>query len=141
MPKSKPKQFHKVLDDRSTEVDLALLADAVASQAGGQKLSSRERMIVGVIAAMLGAGGTGGVLTATIDMIRAPSPEVIARLDKMENAVFDGETNRITILEGGQQGLKDGQKAIAETARETFDIVNEAHPPRGRFGVPEHEPK
>ena len=129
----KPALFRKTDADGTESVDVVLLAEAVAAQSGGGKLSMRERAIVGILATLLGAGGTGGMLTAGMAWIQAPSPEVLQRLDKLDAAVFMNGENQIKTL------IKS-QNDIGKVARDTYDIVNTAHPPLGRVGVPQPLP-
>ncbi len=72
-----------------------------------------------IFSAFLGAGGTAG-----LQSIFSVDQEVLDRIEQLEDA------------------QEDIAEEVAETKKvvdETFKIVNAAHPPRGRLGVPDPE--
>ena len=72
-----------------------------------------------ILSAFLGAGGT-----ASVQSMFSVDREVLERIEALEKS---------------QSEIADKVALTMAVVKETFDIVNAAHPPRGRFGVPIQE--
>lgn len=85
----------------------------------GQSITLPMGTVLLLVSALLGAGGSAG-----IQSIFSVDQEVLDRIETLEDR------------------QKEIAGEVAETKRvvdNTFDIVNAAHPPRGRVGVPDDQ--
>ena len=104
-------------------------APIVKAGDGAVTVSIKSGTLIAIMGGLLGTGGGAGVF----QMLQKPNPELSAQVIALEA--------RATKLEAREaerdREIKDRLDAIEEVANETFKIVDQAHPPRGRVGVPD----
>lgn len=109
---SKPKDV-----DDEPQIDVVALARKLSS-VPASKL--RERLFIVVLSALVSGGGVTTALSM-LGKVIPPNAAIVERIEKFEAA------------------QKEHEEALAEIndiARKTYDIVEKAHPPLGRAGIP-----
>lgn len=101
----------------------------VKASDGGVTVSIKTGTLIAIFGGLLGTGGGAGVM----QLLNQPNPQLEARIKALEAVHVKHESSdREHALE-----VQKRLDTIEEVANETYKIVDAAHPPRGRFGVPD----